>query len=386
LGIEITLAILIGVPVVLLLLLAPATRLRRPAPQRLAGPSGAATLLRPGTLRDDSHARRRSTARRGDAIRESIVSVVIPTLNEEGSLPWVLENLPEWVGEVVLVDGLSTDATQLLARRLRPDAVVVHQFQRGKGAALRAGFAAASGDIVVMIDADGSTDPREMGRFVDSLRDGADFVKGSRYIEGGGSADFTRLRSTGNRVLVGLANLVYGSRFTDLCYGYCAFWRSHLPALALSSDGFEIETELVLAAVRAHLEIREVPSHERERIAGASNLNAARDGMRVLRMMFGRHSRRDPDRVHFTLRQIHLPVWRHDALPEGVERRRLDRRMRDREASGYRGPERRQGERRETVGTVVAYRAEYGQANEPRNGDGRPAAALAGVGGDPRGD
>jgi glycosyltransferase involved in cell wall biosynthesis len=383
-SIEITLAIVIGLAVVLLLLLAPSTRLRRPASQRIAGTSGAATLLRPGALRDDSHVRRRSTERRGDAIRQSSVSVVIPTLNEEGSLPWVLENLPEWVGEVVLVDGLSTDATQLLARRIRPDAVVVHQFQRGKGAALRAGFAAATGDIVVMIDADGSTDPREMGRFVDSLRDGADFVKGSRYVEGGGSTDFTRLRSAGNKVLVGLANLVYGSRFTDLCYGYCAFWRSHLPALGLSSDGFEIETELVLAAVRAHLEIREVPSHELERIAGASNLNAARDGLRVLRMMFGRHSRRDPERVHFTLRQIHLPVWRHDVLPEGVERRRLDRRMLEREVSGYAGPERRQSERRETVGAVVAYRAEYGRANEPREADGRPAAALAGVAGESR--
>ena len=97
---------------------------------------------------------------------EATVSVVIPTLNEEGSLLWVLEHLPEWVTEVVLVDGLSTDATRVLARRARPDVVVVHQFRRGKGAALRAGFAAATGEVVVMIDADGSTDPREMDRFV----------------------------------------------------------------------------------------------------------------------------------------------------------------------------------------------------------------------------
>ena len=141
---------------------------------------------------------------------EATVTVVIPTLNEEGSLLWVLEHLPSWVTEVVLVDGLSTDATRVLARRARPDVVVVHQFRRGKGAALRAGFAAATGEIVVMIDADGSTDPREMDRFVSSLEDGADFVKGSRHIGGGGSADITPIRSLGNRRLVGIANLLYG--------------------------------------------------------------------------------------------------------------------------------------------------------------------------------
>ncbi len=213
------------------------------------------------------------------------VSVVIPTLNEEGSLPWVLENLPSWVSEVILVDGLSTDGTEAVARRLRPDVVVVHQHQRGKGAALRAGFAAATGEIVVMIDADGSTDPREMPRFVEALMGGADFVKGSRHLDGGGSADFTRVRSAGNRCFVTLANLLYRSRFTDLCYGYCAFWRDQLDALALTADGFEIETQLVLNAVKAGLAIQEVPSYELQRRAGCSNLNAFRDGKRVLRTL-----------------------------------------------------------------------------------------------------
>ena len=287
------------------------------------------------------------------------VSVVIPTLNEEGSLSWVLENLPARVDEVVLVDGLSTDATELLARRMRPDAVIVHQHRRGKGAALRAGFAAATGDIIVMIDADGSTDPREMGRFVSALEDGADFVKGSRHMKEGGSADFTRLRSLGNKAFVLTANLLYGSRFTDLCYGYCAFWRHHVPALALTADGFEIETQLVLGAIKAGLEIREVPSFELERRAGTSNLNAVSDGLRVLRTMLGQGDlRRDGDGAHFILRKIHLPVWSTDRVPSEGERRRVDRRRFDRTAF-YSGPEQRRGERRDTIGTVVAYRAEY---------------------------
>jgi hypothetical protein len=357
----VTLVLIIVLPVGVLLLAA-VTRTRRVSAQRTGAlPGGAAMRLSPGVRGNAEAARpRRAAARSTVPVR---VSVVIPTLNEEGSLPWVLENLPPWVDEVVLVDGLSTDATQVLTRRIRPDAIVVHQFQRGKGAALRAGFAAATGDIVVMIDADGSTDPREMDRFVDALRDGADFVKGSRYVDGGGSVDFTRVRSAGNRTLVTLANVLYRSRFTDLCYGYCAFWRQHLPALSLTSDGFEIETELVLSALRARLEIREVPSFELERRAGVSNLNAISDGLRVLRTMFGRDERRDPGRIHFTLHPFHQPLWRTDRLPDGVDRRRLDRRLRHPAETGYTGPERRAEERRDTIGTVVAYRAVYDAAD-----------------------
>jgi glycosyltransferase involved in cell wall biosynthesis len=289
------------------------------------------------------------------------VTVVIPTLNEEASLPWVLRHLPAWVAEVVLVDGLSSDGTERLARRLRPDLVVVHQHQPGKGAALRAGFAAASGDLVVMIDADGSTDPREMHRFVSALRRGADFVKGSRHMDGGGSADFTRLRSVGNRVFVMMANLLYRSRFTDLCYGYCAFWRHHLDALELTADGFEIETELVLNAVKAGLTIREVPSFELERRAGTSNLNAVRDGLRVLRTMLGqrlgRRSGGAGRAARFSLREVRMPTAQ---LPAPADRRgNGDRRGKGLVALKYTGPERRGGKRRDLQDTVVVHRVVY---------------------------
>jgi glycosyltransferase involved in cell wall biosynthesis len=190
------------------------------------------------------------------------VSVVVPALNEEESVDWVIDNIPSWVSEVVLVDGLSVDGTELVVTDRRDDVVIVHQRSRGKGAALRAGFAAATGEIVVMIDADGSTDPREMGRFVDALVGGADFVKGSRNLTGGGSVDFTVLRHLGNLGFVYAANILFGVRFTDLCYGYCAFWRKDLERLALTADGFEIEMELILSAVKAGLSISEVPSME----------------------------------------------------------------------------------------------------------------------------
>lgn len=213
---------------------------------------------------------------------QASVSVVIPTLNEAQNIPWVLLRMPSYVDEVVIVDGRSTDNTVGVAQAIRSDLVVVNERRKGKGVALRSGFAAASGDIIVMLDADGSMDPQEIGWFVSPLQHDYDFVKGSRYVTGGGSEDLTRLRRAGNRALTGLANVVLHSNYSDLCYGYIAFRRECLEILQLESDGFEIETELIVRAAKAGLRIAEVPSLELDRISGASNLQTFRDGWRVL--------------------------------------------------------------------------------------------------------
>jgi hypothetical protein len=211
------------------------------------------------------------------------VSVVIPTINEARNLPHVLPLIPLDVHEVILVDGGSVDGTVDVARSLLPSIRVVIEHRRGKGAALCAGFGAAEGDIIVMLDADGSTDPLEIPRFVDALLDGADFAKGSRYLGDGGSTDISRIRAFGNWVLVFLVRLLFGGRYTDLCYGYNAFWTSVLPVLALDGTGFEIETMMNIRALRQGLRISEVPSFERSRIHGESNLRTFRDGWRILR-------------------------------------------------------------------------------------------------------
>jgi glycosyltransferase involved in cell wall biosynthesis len=211
------------------------------------------------------------------------VSLVIPAKNEERNIAWVLRRIPALVDEVVLVDGHSVDRTVETARWIRPDIRVITESRRGKGAALRTGFAAATGDLVVMLDADCSMDPVEIQSFVDRLADGAELVKGSRFLPGGGTADMTRARMIGNRVLVRLVNLLYGSDFSELCYGFMAFRRRALEVLDLRSDGFEIETEIVVRAVSRGLSVVEVPSYEDRRRFGTSNLNAIRDGIRVLR-------------------------------------------------------------------------------------------------------
>jgi glycosyltransferase involved in cell wall biosynthesis len=162
------------------------------------------------------------------------VSVVIPALNEEQNLPHVFAKLPLGITEVIVVDGGSVDRTVEVARELRPDAKIVQQTRKGKGNALACGFAACTGDIIVMIDADGSTDPAEIPLFIAELVAGADFVKGSRFAKGGHSHDITKLRKLGNDGLNLVVNVLFGTKFTDLCYGYNAFWARVVPTASRS--------------------------------------------------------------------------------------------------------------------------------------------------------
>jgi glycosyltransferase involved in cell wall biosynthesis len=213
------------------------------------------------------------------------VSVILPVMNEASNLPHVFATLPAWVDEVVLVDGHSTDETLAVTRRLRPDIKIVMQPGRGKGDALLAGFTACTGDIIVTIDGDGSTDGREIVQFVSALVAGADFAKGSRFSSSGSSDDITISRRAGNKFLNVLVNRLFGARYSDLCYGYNAFWSRHLSDLAIDCPGFEVEALMGIRAAKAGLVIQEIPSHERPRLYGRSNLNAVRDGWRILKVI-----------------------------------------------------------------------------------------------------
>ncbi len=241
--------------------------------------------------------------------RRATISLVIPAKN----LPHVLPLIPDEVDEVILVDGASTDGTLDVARGVRPDIRVVYQTGKGKGNALRAGFEAARGDIIVMIDADGSTDPREIPVFVSALMAGSDFVKGSRFMQGGGSADITWLRKMGNWGLTTLVKLLFGGSFTDLAYGYAAFWRHIVPSLELDGDGFEIETMLNVRALRSGVRVAEVPRFEAERLHGESNLDTFRDGWRVLKTIL-----REKVRPQKRVRPLNPPAARLDELPAPV--------------------------------------------------------------------
>src|ERR1700730_10491835 len=211
------------------------------------------------------------------------VSVVIPTLNEAKNLPHVLPGLPDIVSEVILVDGGSRDNTITAAKELRPGIRILRQSARGKGNALTEGFTAATGDIIVMMDADGSHDPHEIPLFVDALMKGADFAKGSRFINDAASEDFTLIRQFGNSCISLLANICFKVQFTDLCYGYNAFWRYCLPYLDIDCTGFEVETLMNIRACKANLKVKEVPSFEAVRFSGESKLKAFHDGWRIVK-------------------------------------------------------------------------------------------------------
>ena len=223
------------------------------------------------------------------------VSIVIPARNEAKNLYHFLPAIPADIGEVILVDGHSTDDTVAVAQKLRPDIHVIHQVGVGKGDAMRTGFAACTQDMIVMLDSDGSADPAEIPRFVQALAQGHDFAKGSRFVKGGGSSDITPLRRIGNYALCGLVNLLFHEHFSDLCYGYNAFRRDCLNHIVLDCTGFEIEAQLCLRVQKAGLKIVEVPSIESRRIHGQSNLHTFRDGWRVLKVI--------------------LHEWRHHSIP-----------------------------------------------------------------------
>ena len=224
------------------------------------------------------------------------IGVVIPTKNEAKNLPFVLPLIPASVSEVILVDANSSDGTVEVARQLRPDIKVVGQHAPGKGAALSAGLCASQSDIVVMLDADGSMDPREIPAFVGALVAGADLAKGSRSAAGAISHDITVIRSLGNWALKTAVNVLYRQRWSELAYGYAAMWTDILRPLEIDridtpgpdpkkkyyGHGFEIETLLFCRTVRSGLRVVEIAGVEYERIHGESNLQTWRDGFRAL--------------------------------------------------------------------------------------------------------
>lgn len=261
--------------------------------------AGESTNAEPATAAADTSDPRRARSERGRLVAlprrsrrrfhpglrpaEPTISVVIPTLNEADNLPFALSTLAGLDCEVIVVDGRSTDDTIRVADMLHPGVKIVREERKGKGAALQAGFAAATGDIIVMLDADGSADGREIPEFVRALVNGADFAKGTRFASQAGSADITLFRQAGNWVLNRAVNGLFGSKYSDLCYGYNAFWRDCLPYLSVDCDGFEVETLMNIRAIRSGLNVVEVPSYESLRIHGHSNLRAIRDGLRVAR-------------------------------------------------------------------------------------------------------
>jgi glycosyltransferase involved in cell wall biosynthesis len=219
------------------------------------------------------------------------VSVVIPCLNEAESIAQcvaIARRVLEENGldaEVVVVDNGSDDGSGALARMA--GARVIDEPRRGYGSANLAGFAAARGDYIVMIDADLTYDFEEIPGFIRELDNGAELVMGNRMdaVEPGAMPLLSRI---GNPLMSRFLNLLFKTPIRDTWCGLRAFRRDVLPALGLQATGMELASEMVIRAARVGLEIRELPIalHPRE---GKSKLNPFKDGLRSLRLMLVYH-------------------------------------------------------------------------------------------------
>ncbi|MFH8623192.1 glycosyltransferase family 2 protein [Streptomyces vietnamensis] len=236
-------------------------------------------------MSSDSHPLRRSTDRApgSGTLTVSLVLAARPDGGDPGAaLDRLLDQVPPTVREVVLIGGpagRSEERAGLTVRRLG-----TWDFARGD--IPHAGLLAATGDLIVLMNADGSMSPHEIPHYLHYLESGYDFVKGSRFIAGGDYADYPLSRRLGHRALLRVAHRLYGQHLTDLWYGFCAFRRPFVDLLDLREDGVELGAELVAHALHYGLRVAEVPSlelprrHERRR--GPSHPRTLRDGARIL--------------------------------------------------------------------------------------------------------
>ncbi len=212
------------------------------------------------------------------------ISLVIPTLNEEENIGSLLRQvssiLKGYRYELIVVDGHSKDRTVNIAKSA--GARIIYD-RWGKGSALSRGINAARGDVIISMDADLSNRPTELKLLIAGIETGYDICMGSRFLTGGGSDDMPLIRKFGNWCFVKIVNLIYGSRYTDLCYGYRSFARDVPRRLHLDEKGFGIEAEISIKAVKKGMKVLEVPSYEKRREGGDAKLMTFRDGWAILR-------------------------------------------------------------------------------------------------------
>ena len=216
------------------------------------------------------------------------VSIIIPTFNEKRNIAELLHSvksvLKDYTYEKIVVDKHSPDGTAEIARSL--GAKVMYD-DLGKGSALIKGMKSAKGRIIVSMDADLSNNPSELKLLISGIQIGYDVCMGSRFLTGGGSDDMPLFRKFGNKIFVYLVNLLYGSKYTDMCYGYRSFSRKAIKKLGLREKGFGIETEINIKTQKTGLRAMEVPSYEKKRGSGEGKLRSFSDGYRILKAIFG---------------------------------------------------------------------------------------------------
>ncbi|MBW2981197.1 glycosyltransferase family 2 protein [Candidatus Woesearchaeota archaeon] len=214
------------------------------------------------------------------------ITILIPAKDEEKTIDLVLKDLfreidkiKDYDFEVLVVDDGCVDSTSQIAESLGAK-IITNNGAHGKGKALAVGFKQATGDIIIMLDADYSHKPEELPLFIDKIKKDYGLVVGSRIL--GGSDEYTPVRSFGNIFLTTAFKLFFGIKLTDALNGYKAFRKEVVKNHKYHSKDFEIEIELIANALKEGYKIGEIPSHERERAGGKMKSRALIHGPKFL--------------------------------------------------------------------------------------------------------
>jgi len=217
-----------------------------------------------------------------------IVSVVIPAYNEENTIGEILfrtYTTMETIGipyEILMVDDGSSDRTRFLAERHKVT-VLTNGTNAGKGHALRRGFKSATGNIIITMDADGSHRPEEIPRLLIQLLSGADIVTGSRFLGNLEKNSVKRLHIVGNHLFNLLILLLTRKRITDSQTGFRVIRKKVIQEIEITSEGYEIETELTMKTLKNGYQVQEEPITCEKRKDGYSHLNTVRDGFKIFK-------------------------------------------------------------------------------------------------------
>ena len=213
------------------------------------------------------------------------VSIIIPALNEEDTIAKVIDEIPkkdlQKVGyrvEIIVIDNNSTDGTAETAKE--KGVKVIAEPVKGKGRAIRTAFKSVSGDFIFMLDADYTYPATYIPRMLEVLQEGQDVVIGSRLKGQMGKGAMSKMNLVGNRLLVFIANILYGTRISDLCTGYWGLTRRVIDNMELDAKGFELEAAMFAEITKKSYSIAEVPIFYRRR-ATPSKLSPLKDGFKI---------------------------------------------------------------------------------------------------------
>lgn len=206
-------------------------------------------------------------------------TLIIPAYNEEKGLPLVIEECQDKVDEIVVVDDGSTDNTYEVAKKYKVS-LVKHEKNMGKVAAIRTGISHATGDIIILMDADYTYPAKHIPELVNKFDEGAELVLGSRFLDG--INNMPLLNIIGNRIFSAVAAYISCVNITDGQTGFRAFKRDMFSKLDVRAGSLEYETKMTVKAAKLGYRIVEIPIEYRIRV-GKSKLKPIQDGLKMSR-------------------------------------------------------------------------------------------------------